>query len=167
LCRRCPEDGEDLSGIVFDMTEKGRPYLRRAQEFRFSFSSCRFGMLGAWSATCAVGIDIEDNTRDIAALALAREFFTSDEASVVEQANSADRGGIFYLFWSLKEAALKSIGEGLPYGLDSFAFDLLPAPRVVDAPEKFGSPGQFRAYLVGQGSFNAALVTHVPAGNIR
>ena len=159
-------DGRDLSQMMFDVTEKGRPYLRRAPEFRFSFSSCRFGMLGAWSATCAVGVDIEDDTRDIAALALAREFFTGKEAAFVEQAASADRESIFYQLWSLKEAALKSVGEGLPFGLNSFAFELLPGPRMVDTPERFGSPGQFRAYPVGQENFNAALVTQVPAGSI-
>ena len=159
-------DGGDLSEIVFDLTEKGQPYLLRAPDFRFSFSSCRFGMLGAWSATCEVGIDIEDDTREIEALALAREFFTGEEAAIVEQAASADRRSIFYQFWSLKEAALKSVGEGLPFGLDTFVFELLPTPRVVDVPGQFGSPGQFRAYPVGQGNFNAALVTRVPAGSI-
>ena len=159
--------GGDLAGNVFDVTEKGRPYLRRAPDFRFSFSSCRFGMLGAWSATCELGIDIEDDTREIEALALAREFFTGEEAAIVEQAVSADRRSIFYQFWSLKEAALKSVGEGLPFGLDTFVFELLPTPRVVDAPGQFGSPLQFRAYPVGKGDFNAALVTQLPAGNVR
>lgn len=159
--------GGDLSGFVFDVTEKGRPYLCQAPDIRFSFSSCRFGMLGAWSATCEVGIDIEDDTREIEALALAQEFFTAEEAAIVEQAASADRRSIFYQFWSLKEAALKSVGEGLPFGLDTFVFELLPTPRVVDVPGQFGSPGQFRAYPVGKGNFNAALVTQLPAGNIR
>ncbi len=40
-----------LSQIVFRETEKGRPYLPDLPDFRFSFSSCRFGFLGAWSAT--------------------------------------------------------------------------------------------------------------------
>ncbi len=32
----------------------------------------------------------------------------------------------FYQFWSLKEAALKSIGEGLPFGLYAFEFEVDP-----------------------------------------
>ena len=37
-----------LSQIDFKETEKGRPYLPDLPDVRFSFSSCRFGFLGAW-----------------------------------------------------------------------------------------------------------------------
>ena len=40
-----------LSQIVFEETEKGRPYLPDLPNVWFSFSSCRFGFLGAWSST--------------------------------------------------------------------------------------------------------------------
>lgn len=159
-------DGLNLSKIVFDVTDKGQSFLQDAPDLRFSFSSCRSGMLGAWSANCAVGVDIEDDPGDTGVLALAREYFTADEADVVEQAASADRGTVFYQLWSLKEAALKSIGEGMPFGLDKFAFEVLPGPRVIDAPVEFGGPRRFHAYTVGQGSLNAALVTRMPPASL-
>lgn len=167
FCAATALDGRrNLSKIVFEETEKGRPFLAEAPTSWFSFSSCRFGMLGAWSVTCAVGVDIEDDTRNAEVRALAREFFTRDEAARVEQAASADRPAVFYQLWSLKEAALKSIGEGLPFGLDTFAFELLSSPRVTLAPAEFGGPGRFRAYRLGQGNLNGALVTRMPAGTI-
>ena len=49
---------------------------------------------------------------------------------------------------ALKEAALKSIGEGLPLGLDTFEFELEPTPRVVRAPPDQGRPERFDAYWV-------------------
>src|SRR3954451_11566060 len=42
---------QPLSRIVFRETEKGRPYLPDLPHVWFSFSSCRFGFLGAWSST--------------------------------------------------------------------------------------------------------------------
>jgi 4'-phosphopantetheinyl transferase len=54
----------------------------------------------------------------------------------------------FSQLWTLKEAALKSIGEGLPFGLDAFQFELDPSIRIVDAPWAFGGPERFCAYAI-------------------
>lgn len=115
-----------LSQIVFKETEKGRPYLPDFPDVWFSFSSCRFGFLGAWSSTRAIGIDLEARTRDLEAVELAAEFFSEAEAKAVEEVGSAARLRTFFQLWSLKEAALKSIGEGLPFGLDAFEFEAGP-----------------------------------------
>ena len=67
--------------------------------------------------------------------------------------------GLFFQFWSLKEAALKSIGEGLPFGLDAFEFELGPNLRVVHAPTDHGGPEKFEAHVIeGTDSSCAALV---------
>jgi len=58
----------------------------------------------------------------------------------------------------LKEAALKSIGEGLPFGLDAFEFELDESPRVVVAPGDHGGPRRFSAHLFDQVDVGAALV---------
>jgi len=65
----------------------------------------------------------------------------------------------FYQIWCLKEAALKSIGEGLPYGLDEFQFEITPKPRVIDAPIEFGGHKNFSAVMVDGTRQSAALVT--------
>src|SRR5688572_9155333 len=54
-----------LERIDFKKTEKGRPYLPQAPDLWFSFSACRHGLLGAWSSTHAIGVDIEDRTRQL------------------------------------------------------------------------------------------------------
>jgi 4'-phosphopantetheinyl transferase len=64
----------------------------------------------------------------------------------------------FYRFWSLKEAALKSIGEGLPFGLDAFELELDPKLRVVHAPPDHGGPEQFDAHVIEGTEGCAALV---------
>ena len=57
---------------------------------------------------------------------LAHQFFSGAEAKAVEGAGGLESLRTFFQFWSLKEAALKSIGEGLPFGLDAFEFELDP-----------------------------------------
>ena len=134
---------QPLCETVFEKTDKGRPFLPEAPDIWFSFSSCSLGMLGAWSSTHAVGVDIEDHTKEVEAGELARQYFSATEAEVVGSVDGADRLRTFCRFWTLKEAALKSIGEGLPFGLDTFVFDLKPKLRVVHVPSPLGGSEEF------------------------
>jgi 4'-phosphopantetheinyl transferase len=147
-----------LSRIDFEETEKGRPYLPDLPNFCFSFSSCRFGFLGAWSSIHGIGVDLEDQTRNLEAAELAHRFFSEAEAKVVEGLGGVARLRTFFHLWSLKEAALKSIGEGLPFGLDAFEFELSPKLRVIQAPREHGGPKPFNAHLIEGTESCAALV---------
>jgi phosphopantetheinyl transferase len=137
-----------LSQIDFNETENGRPFLCDLPDLWFSFSSCRFGFLGAWSSTHGIGVDIEDQTRNLEAAELAQQFFSAAEANAVEGAGGLKRQQAFFQFWCLKEAALKSIGEGLPFGLDAFEFELEPNLRVVHVPPGYGGPERFSAHMI-------------------
>jgi 4'-phosphopantetheinyl transferase len=155
------ESSRRLSEITFEETEHGRPYLADAPDLWFSFSSCRFGFLGAWSSTHAVGVDVEDHTREIEVVELAGQFFRAAEAEVVAGVGGAERLRTFYRFWSLKEAALKSIGEGLPFGLDAFEFELEPEIRMVHAPPGRGGPERFDACVIEGTEGCASLVIRI------
>jgi phosphopantetheine--protein transferase-like protein len=145
-----------LSQILFQETEKGRPYLPDLPNVWFSFSSSRFGFLGAWSSTHQIGVDLEDQARNLEAAELAQQFFSQAEAEAVKVVGGLTRLRTFYQLWSLKEAALKSIGEGLPFGLDAFEFELAPNLRVVHAPPDDG--GRFNAHIIKGTDKCAALV---------
>ena len=147
-----------LSQIAFIETENGRPHLADLPDYWFSFSSCRFGFVGAWSSTHGIGIDFEDQTRDLQATELAQQFFSIAEAKAVEGPGGLVSLQTFFQFWSLKEAALKSIGEGLPFGLDAFEFELAPNPCVVHAPPEYGGPERFDAHVIEGTDSYAALV---------
>ena len=149
---------QPLSRIVFQETEKGLPYLPDLPNVRFSFSSCRFGFLGAWSSTRSIGVDLEDQTRNLEAAELAQQFFSQAEAKAVKVVGGLARLRTFCQLWSLKEAALKSIGEGLPFGLDAFEFELTPTLRVVHAPPDYGGPERFDAQIIQRTDICAALV---------
>jgi len=137
-----------LSRIDFAEKENGRPYLPNLPNLWFSFSSNRFGFLGAWSSTHAIGVDLEDQTRNVEPGKLAQHFFSEAEAKAVETAEGQARLQTFFQLWCLKEAALKSIGEGLPFGLDAFEFELSPNIRIVQAPNNYGGPKQFAAHVI-------------------
>ena len=68
------------------------------------------------------------------------------------------RARTFFQLWTLKEAALKAIGEGLPFGLDAFEFELTPTLRVVHAPPDYGGPERFDAQTIQGTDICAALV---------
>jgi len=148
-----------LSRIDFEEEENSRPYLLNFPNLWFSFSSSRFGFLGAWSSTHAIGVDLEDKTRNVDAGDLAQHFFSEAEAKAVESANDQASLRTFFQLWCLKEAALKSIGEGLPFGLDAFEFEVFPNIRVVQVPDNCGGREQFAAYVIdGKDNSCAALV---------
>ena len=81
------------------------------------------------------------------------------EARAVEGQGGLANLRSFLQFWSLKEAALKSIGEGLPYGLNAFEFELDPKLRVVHAPQDHGGAEKFNAHVIEGIDSCAALVT--------
>jgi len=147
-----------LSRIDFEATDNGRPCLPGLPGVWFSFAACRIGLLGAWSSTHPVGVDLEDRTENLEASALARRFFSAAEAQAVEAAGDAERLQTFMRLWCLKEAALKSIGEGLAVGLDAFQFELTPRVRVVHAPAEYGGPERFAAHPIDGIGCWAALV---------
>jgi 4'-phosphopantetheinyl transferase len=149
---------QPLSQIVFKETENGRPTLSDVPDIWLSFSSSRFGILGAWSSTHGVGVDIEDHTRNLEAVELAHWYFSGAEANTVARVDGPGRLRAFFQLWCLKEAALKSIGEGLPFGLDAFEFELDPNLRIVHAPSNYGGPEQFDAYMIEGADRYAALV---------
>ena len=153
------ESSEPLSEIVFNETDYGRPYLPGLSDFWFSFSSCRFGYVGAWSSTHGVGVDLEDRTRKLEAKELARQFFSAAEAKTVEELGNMKSRRAFFQLWSLKEAALKSIGQGLPFGLDAFQFELDPDPRVVHSPPGYGGLERYATHMIEGTDSCTAVVT--------
>jgi 4'-phosphopantetheinyl transferase len=152
------ESERPLSTIVFEHSERGRPYLAQSPDIWFSFSSCSLGFLGAWSTTHAIGVDVEDSSRGLEPADLARQFFSKAEADAVERLTGPARLRLFYQLWSLKEAALKSIGEGLPFGLDAFEFEVVPTLRLVHAPEIHGGPTRFKAGVIERDEGCGAVV---------
>jgi 4'-phosphopantetheinyl transferase len=146
--------------IRFGETDKGGPFLVDFPDVHFSFSSARGGCVGAWSKDHGIGVDVEELSRVLDAAELARANFTGAESDIVCALVGRERKRAFLHFWTLKEAALKSIGEGLPFGLDRFEFALEPGPYLLQAPASEGGAGAFKAFLAEDADQCVAIVLH-------
>lgn len=144
--------------ISFTETDSGKPLLTDHPDLNFSFSSCARGFVGAWSKDYRLGIDIEDPTRTVEPVALAKRYFSLPEAEFIQSAECVAQRHAFFKLWTLKEAALKSVGKGLAYGLEKFSFVLEPKLRVVNAPIAFGGAEQFHPIVIADVHWIAALV---------
>lgn len=153
------DSSEPLHRFVFSVTKNGRPHISGSPDIWFSFSSCKSGFLGAWSYSHGIGVDLEDSDRHLNAIELAEHCFAATEATSIKKLQGEERLLAFYQYWSLKEAALKSIGEGLPFGLDTFEFELSAAPRLIQAPQEFGGAKNFEFRFIDTPDSCAAVVT--------
>ncbi|BGE87889.1 hypothetical protein Ms3S1_p11300 (plasmid) [Methylosinus sp. 3S-1] len=130
----------------------GKPALDPA----FAFPSLEFNLSHTHGAVaCAVthgrpvGVDIENASRDIDLLALARAYFAPAETALLEALVEEERAAAFFQLWTLKEAYVKARGDGLALAFDRFAFSLDPIG--VDLPD--ASPAEpalwrFRSVLL-------------------
>jgi phosphopantetheine--protein transferase-like protein len=97
-----------------------RPVCLDAPHLHLSFSSSGNTFIACASAHGAVGIDIERRRVIANVSALAKRFFTSHEADALAALPLAEQNLHFLYYWTAKEAALKAIGKGIVFGLNTF-----------------------------------------------
>jgi 4'-phosphopantetheinyl transferase len=109
---------------VIARTVHGKPYAPSLPHIDFNLSHARNHVLIAIAREQALGVDIEQVDRKTRVDALARRFFARSEADALAALPEALRVDAFVRLWTLKEAVLKALGEGLAFGLDRIAFAL-------------------------------------------
>lgn len=100
--------------LEFQYGAQGKPSL--AGEKRspsFSMAHSQDLALYAIRAEGEIGVDVEHvhAVRDWAAIA--REYFGAEEYDQLACASSEERDGLFFRYWTLKEAVVKATGEGV------------------------------------------------------
>lgn len=148
----------DLETISFSVSKTGRPFLNEFPKTWFSFASSNSGFIAAQSSTHAVGVDMENRTSTEGNLEVARHFFTAHEADLIEALHEPERSRQFMRLWCIKEAALKSIGEGLPFGLHKFVLQSNLDQGFSAVPSGQGAPNDYSCYHVDNTDFCAAIV---------
>src|SRR4051812_26809730 len=110
----------------FERSAGGRPVLAPA----FAATGLNFNVAHtAGMAVIAVGrvprigVDVEARDKRVP-LPVARRYFSPREAAALDALAPESRPHRFLRLWTLKEAYLKAVGEGLPGGLDRMTFTL-------------------------------------------
>jgi 4'-phosphopantetheinyl transferase len=98
-----------------DYTAAGQP-VWPGSGLHFNVAHSGALALVAISASVPVGVDVEWR-RDVDVDGLAAQVLGEHERRLLSQAPPALRQETFYRYWVCKEAALKAVGRGLPYGL--------------------------------------------------
>ena len=102
---------------------EGKPYLRDYKNIFFNLSHSGkyvFLVLSDREAGCDVEEITPLDSLD-SRLAIAKRFFTENEAAAIEkQPDPASGNELFYKIWTMKESFIKAKGGGLSIPLDSF-----------------------------------------------
>jgi 4'-phosphopantetheinyl transferase len=149
----------------FRVNAWGKPELDGADPaLRFNLTHTR-GL-----AACAVtpfgdlGIDAEAVDPAVDCLDLARHFFAPQEAAFLAGLPPDRRGVAFCRLWTLKEAFIKAVGQGLSIPLDAFSFTLDPV--VFSCVPMLGqNPSAWRFATMALGArHRVAVALHQPQG---
>ncbi len=141
--------------------EKGRPYVPGAEiDFNLSHSGNR--VLLAVFAGGRVGVDLEWVREGRDFLAIARRYFSKEEAQSLELLRNDPIAltAKFHMLWIAKEAALKAVGIGIANGLaETQLLRLHDGSWEVSTDES--SPMRLKYFEAGPG-YSAAVVWTCP-----
>ena len=120
--------GIPQQALSFRSDRFGRPSLDHPEALAcgLDFNLSHTDGLIALAATChtAVGVDVENASRQQPAMELASRFFSPNEVASLRTFTGDALNLEFYRHWTLKESYLKAYGVGLSLPLDQFGFRL-------------------------------------------
>lgn len=105
---------------------------------RFNLSHARGLVACALALEDDIGVDVEALARGARVAALADRFFAPEEAAALAALPAAARPEAALCLWTLKEAFVKALGVGLPFGLARFALRHDPPAPLRLPPEAAG-----------------------------
>lgn len=110
------------TALQFRRNAYGRLFLETpASNLFFSLTHSRSMVACALAHDIAVGIDVEDATRQVHIEELARSYFAPNEIAHLSTLPSLVRSRDFLIQWTLKESFLKAISMGLHASVDTLS----------------------------------------------
>ena len=155
------------SELQFEASEQGKPLISgpaMATDWHFNLSHTH-GLVAVAASCQPVGIDVEELSRQVPDLDIAKRYFSQREYQHIAATAPSEQARLFLQYWTLKEAFLKAEGWGLSQRLDAVAFDLSGAIElsVLDAAAK---PTQAWRFWQNQPNpthlMSVALITNAP-----
>lgn len=115
-----------LSDLRIDEGEHGRPFVRKAPN-GFAFNASHAGECGVIvTGTVDLGVDIEDQRRQMDYMQFANRNFTGEESAEISRFSDSELAQVFFNCWTGKEAYVKALGMGLNKDLRSFCLRCAP-----------------------------------------
>ena len=115
--------GRSPRSLELDAEQGIKPRLP-ADELKFNLSRSGSLALLAVSANAELGADLERVRPLKDMMDVARRFFAPSEYADLQGVAPDDQRRSFFDCWTRKEAFVKALGEGLPFGLDRFRVSL-------------------------------------------
>lgn len=170
LLRRALAAHSNLSpaGFVFSRAASGRLQLDHpALHVSLSHGP---GRVAALVADAPCGVDIEGD-RDNDGLLLARRHFAATEIAYLESLPDRARQDGFLRLWTLKEAAVKALHQGLAGNMGRLVFDVRPQPPQVVSGATLqcwqqAADGQWLAAVVAGAGAVTWTVQEVPLADL-
>lgn len=135
--------------IIFKIDDYGRPFLDFPKVKNFDFNLSHSGEYVVLAISDErVGIDIE-KIKPID-LAISNECFHDKEIEYLYK-NSKNVIDRFYTIWTLKEAFIKAVGQGLSYPLKNFYFNTLSSEEITINIIDDVSRWNFKMYDINKG----------------
>lgn len=118
----------DGAAIAIERDSYGKPRLARPADtdLQFNLSHSGRSLIVALGRSQALGVDIENGSRQRPWLALAQRYFTAEEHAALARLPEHRLPAAFLELWSAKEAVVKALGRGIAFGLDRLGFDRSP-----------------------------------------
>lgn len=107
----------DAVALTDDAHGRPRLALPRHGGLDFNWSHSGDCALVAIGRDIMPGVDVERRRERPQALAIARRYFSADEAAWLASLVPVQRTEAFLALWTAKEAVLKALGRGLAFGL--------------------------------------------------
>jgi len=105
--------------IKFSYNKYGKPFLA-SNQLRFNLAHCRDKIIFAFCLSVDIGVDLECLRTIEDVPGIASQFFSANESEAILNSPLECQSQVFLTYWTLKEAYIKAIGQGLSYPLDSF-----------------------------------------------
>ncbi|MEK3889661.1 4'-phosphopantetheinyl transferase family protein [Bacillus sp. FSL K6-3431] len=104
--------------------QNGRPYLENFYGWEGDFNLSHSGewIISGVTTTGRIGVDVEE-VRPID-LSISKLCLTQEEIDHLQNTPPERQLSFFFSIWTLKEAFVKAIGQGLLFPMDSFGFDM-------------------------------------------
>ncbi|MGJ8639254.1 MAG: 4'-phosphopantetheinyl transferase family protein [Opitutaceae bacterium] len=113
--------GSEVAGREFVTNSYGKPSIGNSV-FEFNLSHSGEYAVVACSMKIPLGVDVEKKRSDFDYLEVGEHFFTYEECCHIR--SSDDSEDTFFRYWTIKEAIVKAIGQGLSVGLNSISLGL-------------------------------------------